>query len=290
LNLIVAAGGVAMYYASCYLQGFAFTITGASLTFLYLVSMYLWNSLTSIDLTRHQGISRYRFYNAHKTFLLVTAAGCICLLLLISLAHSALLFWVMLVPTVAGSIYHFTIVPRVLRKYIPYSNLKDIPTSRDLFVALAWAVLITAIPHAIQQEIVFAPGAVLFFVWTFLLAFLRSLIFDLRDIEGDRIMGRETLVTIIGERLVRRTIYIILTLLLVVLSAFSVLYLIRMYPWPGSNSQAFLLQVPVVLYLWAFMRGGERITRTHTRFFNLLADGHFYLAGLGAWIAKLLGI
>jgi 4-hydroxy-3-methylbut-2-enyl diphosphate reductase len=290
LNLIVAAGGVAMYYASCYLQGFPFTPTGAALTFLYLVSMYLWNSLTSMDLTRHLGISRYRFYDAHKPWLMVMTVGCIGLLLLISLAHSGLLFWVMLVPTLAGSVYHFSIVPRPLRRFIPYSNLKDIPTSRDLFVALAWAVLITAIPHAIREEIRFTPSAGLFFVWTFFLAFLRSLIFDLRDIEGDRIMGRETLVTIIGERRVRKTIYSILVFSLIVLGGFAALYLVPGYPWPESHTRAFLLQIPVVVYLWGFMQAGERITRTRSRLFNLLADGQFFLAGLGAWAAQMIGI
>ncbi len=288
LNVFVAFAAVAAYYASCYLQGFPFTATGASLAFLYLMSMYLWNSLTSIEMIQHLGISRYLFYEAHSRKLMLLAVMCICLLLVISYINSGTLFCLMLIPTFAGCLYHFSIVPAPLRRFFRYTNLKDIPTSRELFVAIAWAVLITFIPHAIQQTFVPTPGMVLFFLWVFFLAYLRSLIFDLKDIEGDRIMGRETLVTIIGEKRVRKTIYASLGLLTTVIICFSLVYVFPKYPWPGPHTVAFLFQIPVIFYLWLFMKWNHAITSDYATLFNIFADGQFFLVGLGAWIAHLV--
>jgi 4-hydroxy-3-methylbut-2-enyl diphosphate reductase len=194
----------------------------------------------------------------------------------------------MLIPTFAGCLYHFSIVPAPLRRFFRYNNLKDIPTSRELFVAIAWAVLITFIPHAIQQTFVPTPGMVLFFLWVFFLAYLRSLIFDLKDIEGDRIMGRETLVTIIGEKRVRKTIYASLGLLTTVIICFSLVYVFPKYPWPGPHTVAFLFQIPVIFYLWLFMKWNHAITSDYATLFNIFADGQFFLVGLGAWIAHLV--
>ncbi len=192
----------------------------------------------------------------------------------------------MLVPTLAGSVYQFTIVPRPLKKFVRYSNLKDVPTSRDLFAALAWAVLITFIPHAINNIFLITPATVAIFLWTFFLAYLRSLIFDLRDIEGDRIMGRETLITIIGEKKVRRLIF---SALLASFFIFSCLFVLTFLPYRFSNAPAyaFLLQMPVLMHLWLFMKWQYRLKNHLSALFNMLADGQFYIAGLGAWIAAL---
>jgi 4-hydroxy-3-methylbut-2-enyl diphosphate reductase len=44
LNFIVAAGAALVYYASCVLQGFPPSVPGIAISFLYFLSMYLWNS------------------------------------------------------------------------------------------------------------------------------------------------------------------------------------------------------------------------------------------------------
>jgi len=288
LNVFVASGAAAIYYASCYMQGFPFTETGATLAFLYVLSIYLWNSITSIDITHHLGLSRYRFYEAHKRTLMVLVILCFCLLLGISYVRSTILFYLMLITTGGGVVYHFKIVPESLRKYFTYSNLQDIPTSRDLFVALAWAVLITFIPHAIQPRFTLTPTTFFFFFWTCYLAYMRSLIFDLRDIEGDRIMGRETLVTVIGEKRVRKIMYITLGVSVLALFCFSSFSLLPNYSWPDSNAGGFLLQLPVVVYLWVFMKWSHKVAGRHSGLFNLFADGQFFMAGLGAWIAHFI--
>jgi 4-hydroxy-3-methylbut-2-enyl diphosphate reductase len=289
INFFVAAGGVTMYYASTIFQEFDFEPVGALISFLYLMSIYLWNSLACIEKNKHLDISRYRFYNASKAKLTILALGCIACLLIISFIQSLTLFTFMLLPTFAGIIYQFTIVPRPFRKIFKYSNLKDIPTSRDLFAALAWAVVITFIPQAVEKVFILNPTTIAIFLWTFFLAYLRALIFDLRDIEGDRIMGRETLITIIGEKRVKRLIFSTLLMSFLILTGLSGVTFLQTYQVSNAPFYTFLLQLPVLLHIWAFMKWQHKLKNSLSAIFNVLADGQFYIAGLGAWIVVLVG-
>ncbi len=285
LNLFVALGSVAMYYASCFLQQFEATVTGGALAFLYMFSMYLWNSLASIEATSHLGISRHRFYSGRSRSLFGLAIISIVVMLALSYASGINLFMLMFLTSIAGSIYHLTLVPRPLRKFVKYGNLKDIPTSRDLFVALAWAVVLTFIPQAEARTLTIKLSAVFFFFWAFFLAYLRSLIFDLRDIEGDRIMGRETLVTIIGEKRARQTIMATLTLSLFSVFAYVAVSLGASGGIQSARAASFLLQTPVIVYIWLFMRIKKRLAAKKGSLFAILADTPFFLSGLMAWVA-----
>ncbi len=282
-NIFVSLGAIATYYVSCTLQGYPFTAYGAALCFFYFLSMYLWNGLASIESTQHLGISRYHFYNAHKWLLFVLSTASITAVLLISMALNVSVFYLMLFSTLLGSAYHLTIVPSPLRKLFPYRKLKDVPTSRDLFVALAWATVLTFLPQTMEQTIEIRAAAVGTFTWIFVLGFLRTLIFDLRDIEGDRIMGRETLITIIGENKARKVInLIIITCILLLLISPAVL---GIEAYTHLSTVRFLFQIPVLLYVVLFVKFNPRIRSNRSALFNFLADGLFYLAAAGAYIA-----
>jgi 4-hydroxy-3-methylbut-2-enyl diphosphate reductase len=192
----------------------------------------------------------------------------------------------MLFSTLAGSAYHLTIVPKKLRPFLHYKNLKDIPTSRDLFVALAWATVLTFMPQAFEERFILQPITIAVFIWIFILAFLRSLVFDLRDIEGDRIMGRETLITIVGEKRARKSIHSIIIFSFLLLASAPALKGLATYT--TTTSLRFLLQVPVLLYIYSFVKWNPRLSGKRSIIFNLLADGLFYLSGLGAMISALL--
>ncbi|NLE00350.1 MAG: 4-hydroxy-3-methylbut-2-enyl diphosphate reductase, partial [Fibrobacter sp.] len=223
MNIFVAAGSVAMYYVSSFLQGLPFHLFGSSIAFLYFLSMYLWNSLASIETTQHHGISRYRFYSAHRKSLFSLSAAIVTAILIASFTYNESLFYLMFFTCVLGLGYHMPLVPKPLQKFFRYKTLKDIPTSRDLFVALAWATVLTFSPQCLNGTILFKPSSIITFCWIFLVAFFRSLIFDLRDIEGDRIMGRETLITIVGEKKARKATFMMICICIVALLLFPLL-------------------------------------------------------------------
>lgn len=285
LNVFVSMGAAAIYYTSSYLQGYRFSVLGAQLSFLYFLSMYLWNSLASIETTQHHGISRYRFYSAHKKLLYIISCSSIIAILILSFFTSTGLFYLMLFATFAGSAYHMTIVPKFLRPILHYKNLKDIPTSRDLFVALAWGTVLTFAPQVLNGTFTIKVSSVAIFLLIFTLAYLRSLIFDLKDLEGDRIMGRETLITIIGEKRARKAIHLIIICLIVFLIT---PVLISQAVYKNQHSIQILFQIPVLLYVAAFVKWNPQIRQNRSALFNFLADGLFYLSGLGALAASLV--
>jgi len=284
LNLFVSTGAVAAYYLSCVMQGLPFSIAGGAIALFYFISVYLWNSLTSLKNTLHLDISKYRFYNKYPRRLFILSGACILAVLIMSFLikedSSLHTFYLMLISCFGGLVYHMTILPRGLRRLFPYKSLKDIPLSRDLFVALAWATILTFLPQTINGGLAVRPVTIAVFALIFVMSFLRSLIFDLRDIEGDRIMGRETLITIIGEKRARKSIFIMIcvcTGLLLISPA------VMGHSYPGTMQ--FLFQAPVLVYAAVFVHLNARIRPHHSALFCMLADGLFYLAALGAFVS-----
>ena len=287
LNLFVATGAAGAYYVSCVLQNIPFTVSGAGITLFYFISVYLWNSLANRENTLHHDISKYRFYNKYpRTLLFMSGASTLTLLIGTFLINRPA-FYLMLFASIAGFAYHVTIIPEKLQKLFPYKSMKDIPSSRDLFVALAWATILTFLPQTIQQgTLIIDPASIATFSLIFILSFLRSLIFDLRDIEGDRIMGRETLITIIGEKLARKAIFLIIwTCIALLLISPMVLGLTA---HSHTKTMRFMFLVPVLFYAAVFVRFNVKISSNHSALFSLLADGFFYLAALGAFISTIL--
>jgi len=87
---------------------------------------------------------------------------------------------------------------------LPYLGKKSflhlIPASKDLFMGLGWSFVTVIFPCLLENFSLTSPALYLTFFSTFLLVIIRSLFFDIRDIQGDLIIGRETLPTIIGTR------------------------------------------------------------------------------------------
>jgi (E)-4-hydroxy-3-methyl-but-2-enyl pyrophosphate reductase len=288
LNFFVAVGAAIMTYTSSLLQGHSISLTAQLLVFLYFMSMHLWNGIANMESTRHLGIHRYQFYQKHKKVIFSFTVFCILTLLIISFTYNHTIFILMLFATLAGTFYHLTLIPKTFKKLFKYRNLKDIPTSRDFFTALAWAVLVTFIPHAIQNEFVINAASSSFFVAMFFMAYYRTLIFDLRDIEGDRIFGRETLVSIIGERQTKKLMQAGLWICFAGLVLFALISFIPGSLFSNTNPVVFLFQIPVLIYLWLFMKYNHRFKPSHYAWFNILADAQFFIAGLGAWMAKIV--
>lgn len=286
MNVFVSLGAIAMYFVSCYHQELTFRLRGAFLSFLYFLSMYLWNSINSLEHTAHHGLWRFNFYQNNKVKLYLLSGASIISVLCISGLYSRPLFYLMFFASLAGSVYHIPIAPKWLMKFFHYRKLKDIPSSRDLFVALAWATVLTFMPQIFNRTFILQPITVAIFIWIFILAFLRSLVYDLRDLEGDRIMGRETLITIVGEKRARKSIYTIIIISFLMLLITPGLKGISTYT--GTTSLRFALQVPVLLYIYYFVKWNPNLRGKRSAIFNLMADGMFYLSGAGALLSLVL--
>lgn len=89
-------------------------------------------------------------------------------------------------------------------------RLKDIPGVKNLVLAGTWAFVPTLLPNLIRAEPLREKDTVLsllFFYFIFTKVFINTILFDVRDIEGDRAVGVKTLPVVLG---VKRTRMILL--------------------------------------------------------------------------------
>lgn len=78
------------------------------------------------------------------------------------------------------------------------SKIKNIPTSKTLFIPLGWAsatALVPLLPYMFE-----AFGRLFFTFWIiFLMVLIRTVLMDFLAVRGDRMVGKETLVVLVGE-------------------------------------------------------------------------------------------
>ena len=90
------------------------------------------------------------------------------------------------------------------------------PGSKTVLIALAWGVVTGVLPSLGVSGRVTGATWVVFGVAT-LLVFVRTAFFDILDVQGDRIVGKETLPILLGEETTQRLLYLGLALAAVVL-------------------------------------------------------------------------
>lgn len=283
-NIFMAFSAVCASFFSCVVQDIFFfqprILLSTAAIFLYFFSMHLWNSVANSEITQHLGVARYTFYSRHKRLLLSCAGLGMGLLLLLSSIPNRAVFFLMLFSTVIGLAYHLPVVPAFLRRIIPYRSIKDVPTSKDLFVALAWGAIITFIFQAGADFFFrFDIYAASVFLILFFYSYIRSLLMDLRDIEGDRIMGRETLITLIGEKRALSVIYVMLFFIILVCclpGLFSLLHHGNL----RSTDYILLLQLPGVAFIKLIIDRKAYRTIDDPSIFNLLCNAQFFIVGI----------
>jgi (E)-4-hydroxy-3-methyl-but-2-enyl pyrophosphate reductase len=138
-------------------------------------------------------------------------------------------FAILLVMSLLGLTYNLYLIPK--RFGIKFRRLKDIPGSKTILIAVAWGVVAALLPGITSKGTL--PLAVLMvFVWATLLVFARTAFFDLLDVQGDRIMGKETLPILLGNR---RTF----VLLKGILAGCMVLSVASLRPWAWFRTRFF---------------------------------------------------
>jgi len=117
-----------------------------------------------------------------------------------------------------GGLYTVPLVTRKLFPGMKRRSLKDLPGSKTPLVALGWAMVAAIVPAFGHWETVSPMGLIVAFVFAAGTIFWRAALSDLLDIQGDRIVGRETIPILLGVNKAER-ILLWLWLFLVVLPA-----------------------------------------------------------------------
>jgi 4-hydroxy-3-methylbut-2-enyl diphosphate reductase len=196
-NVYVALGAGCLCLACTRMLGIAPAAAPVAVAMLYVLSMHLLNHLTGTAEDEYNDPERARFYQ-HRRFLLsllAIAAGGFGIISASAMGGAA--FAMLLVMSLLGLSYNLYLVPEGFN--FRFRRLKDIPGSKTILIAVAWGVVAALLPGMTAQGHLSA-GVLVVFVWATALVFARTAFFDLLDVQGDRIMGKETLPILLGDR------------------------------------------------------------------------------------------
>jgi 4-hydroxy-3-methylbut-2-enyl diphosphate reductase len=179
-----------------------------------------------------------------------------------------------------GLLYSVRIFPESWLKVVRVAKLKDIPASKTIFVAGGWSVVATLLP-ALREGNNLNVKAFFAFAAVFALVFLRSALFDIVDIQGDRLVGEETLPIVIGEKRSRRLlVYLVLGL--------AIGFVVAPFLGLATGFSYILLITCCYMGLSLFVHRRELLRPGSLRF-ETLVENSFYLSGGLAVLYQLLG-
>jgi (E)-4-hydroxy-3-methyl-but-2-enyl pyrophosphate reductase len=279
-NLYVALGAAALTFANMELLGLPFTPLYLIIAAMYVFAVHTLNRLAESQAGKLNDPIRTEFYQQHRGILRGSALACALGTLALSLSLGPAPLAVATLMVVMGGLYQIDLVRGARANSLKYRRLKDIPTSKTLFVPLAWAAITLALPALSTETLLswWQVGAL--FCMTFLIVFLRSALLDIQDIQGDRLVGKETIPIVLGTE---RT----LQLLMATTAILAVLFIAApLSGWLSPIHAAFLIGV-AYLAVCKYLITGQRIVR---RFLSeSLVDGTFFVFGAIALMTMLIG-
>jgi len=276
-NIYVSIAGGALTYTAELLQDNVPRLSHFFIAALYLFAMHNLNRYTDRKLQKFNDPLRALFYEQYRWPVLIVSALALGTALTLVFAHGIKPFLLLTGMSIFGIFYSVRLIPKSLITDIRVRGLKEIPGSKTFLVSAAWAFVTTLIPALSDSRVPDLMSlVVLFFI--FLLVFVRSALFDVFEVQGDRIVGKETLPVFIGEHKTLAVLHILMAVLIA---------LLLLMPLLGYMSETAYWLLPGVIYIialaWLYSRG--KITQGPRLEFYL--ETVFYLfAGL-AWLANV---
>lgn len=266
-NIYVSIGAGCLCYTNIKLLGAANYFPYVVMSMLYVFSMHVINNLTGINANYYNDPGRAAFYNKYKILLAVLAisAGGAGILTAYSIGLAP--FFVLSSMSLMGLSYNLRIIPKKITKG-RYRSIRDIPGSKTALISAAWGVVTSLLP---ALSLTVSPGIMIVFTWSVCMAFVRTAFFDILDMQGDRIVGRETIPIIIGEeRTIRllKAILISMVAVLLVSGAFNII-----------SKLGFVLFICPLSLFFLLLKHEQSYIHSGTKL-EFLIESHFILAGI----------
>ncbi len=277
-NFLVALGGLALAHAAAILSERRPDFIHPSLAFLYIYAMHVFNRFLDKGASTYNNPEVANFHKRHRTVMILTSLIFMIWALIISYYIGTAFFFAMAGISILGIIYNVPIVPMRLRHLWRYSKIKDIPGSKTFSVAFAWGAVITLFPLLESNQGKW-PAAFVSFLLVFSLVYVRSALFDIFQVQGDLIVGVETLPITLGEK---RTLFLLKAILL---SAALLLIAAPIFSLVGLFS--YLLLIPFLSLAFCLEAYEKRWLHPGPRL-EAMVEGNFFLAGLLGLIWQIL--
>jgi 4-hydroxy-3-methylbut-2-enyl diphosphate reductase len=273
-----AIGAFFLTYAGLILSRGNADFSHPFLALLYVYCMHILNRFLDKEASTYNDPGIALFYTQHKTFLIITSLIGIGTGLILSLSLGIAQFLLFLALTILGLVYSIPIIPWRFGYLRRYAKIKDLPGSKTMAEALAWGTISSILPIIGWPE-PFWPGVLISFFFVSSMCYVRSGLFDILNMQGDLIVGRETLPIALGEE---RTLKLLLLLNII----FATILLLSTAMRVVSNLGYFLIICFLIsfFYLTAYKKGWMRDGYP----LHAIVESNLFLAGLLAFIWKLI--
>ncbi len=277
-NIYVSLGAGCLSYACSKLLGFNRLFPYVLIAMLYVQSMHIFNNLTGNKADLYNDPERANFYGRHKMLLICLALISGSAGLVIAYTLGIFPFLLLLVMSLTGLSYNLRLVPRSAA-FIKYRRIRDIPGSKTFLIAMAWGVVTAVLPPLSMS----AAGWVtaLIFLWAAGIVFVRTSFFDILDMQGDRIVGKETIAILLGEK---KSLRLLKNMLVILMAMLLLLSLLQLVSWAG------LVLISCPVYLLLLLSAYERGVLLPSVRLEFLVETNFVLAGAAVFLWSLMGL
>jgi 4-hydroxy-3-methylbut-2-enyl diphosphate reductase len=271
-NLFVAFGAGCLAFASMCMQGISPVFEQVMMAFLYVLSMHTLNNYISRKAERYNYPYRAAFYEKYRIPLLIMAFTAGMSGLLLAFFQGIAAFVTLLTMSILGMAYKVTLFPSGITSF-RIQKIQDIPGSKTILIAIAWGMVTTILP-AITKLGMISTETLVVFIWSTGLVFSRCAFFDLLDIQGNRIVGQETLPGLLGERKTMRMLRFLSICLFLwggILYIFGLTHMTTVFVACSALLFFYLLQYYEKKHLVSNMR------------LHFFVESHFIVCGILAW-------
>ncbi len=275
-NILLSLGAGCLTYACIKLEGLRHynTLNHAAIAMLYVLSMQIINNLFTIKSDRYNNPDRADFYSKNRILLFVMAviSGLIGLFLAFKDNYSS--FFILSIMTILGLSYNRKILS-FLRTKSGIQRIKDIPGSKTILIALAWGIVTSLLPAVSEAHGIKFLTVLSVFLFSSNLVFARTAFFNILEMQGDRITGKETLPILLGEKksmLLIKCILIAMSIILILSSIYGII----------QKTGLYLAFLPILL-LFVIIYTEKKSMLPGIRL-EFIVEFHFILAGIIAAI------
>ena len=277
-NVMAAAGAFSLSYAALRISGNGPGAVFPFLTFLYIYAMYVFNRFLDKEASAYSDPARATSLNKYRSLIAGTGAGALVAAMILAWFQGLGAFFMLTGLSVVGIIYSVPVIPEKLRPRYRYAKIKDIPGSRALSEALAWVAVITVLP-IVSGRVGDTGSSVISGMLVFSLSYARAIFLSIFQVQGDLMVGRETLPITLGEE---RTLLI----LKCILGAVAVLLITG--PVSGLTGPFLYMMFCPLLTLSLCLLAYEKKWFHPGLSLEAMIEGNFLLTGVLAFLYQYL--
>ena len=198
-NLAAAAGAFSFSYAVLCLAGGRTDLIFPLMAALYIYAMHVFNRFLDKGAASYDDPDRAKFQKQYRILLILMGSIAMGTALTLSFVTGLGTFMVLAGLSFFGVVYSIPLVPKGAGSRYRFVKIKDIPGSRSLSEALAWVAVMVFLPLFSGSPGSFlSVGIAAIIVFSF--SYARAVLFSLFQLQGDLMVGTETLPITLGEK------------------------------------------------------------------------------------------